>query len=171
MANGQQSRYTTLIPQSTYFPMEPSVNTDLFVFDGFSDCYRIKLTKQELFKVTWKSNVRALTVEPPPDLSDDEVDIDQNILLPTINYEKLHRRLLHANVEKVIKACRNAGIPINETKAREFHCRWRYLGKSTKVISRTPVHTATAPLQYVEFDTIPHKPMGRGQRLSRSQDP
>jgi hypothetical protein len=36
------------------------------VFDGFSDCYRIKLTKQELFKVTWKSNVRALTVEPPP---------------------------------------------------------------------------------------------------------
>jgi len=170
-AQRTDGQWSTITIAAVYNPDSPvnllsdgTLRKDGLVFDGFSDCYRIKLTKQELFKVTWKSNVRALTVEPPPDLSDDEVDINQDILLPTISYEKMHRRLLHANVEKVIKACRDAGIPINETKAREFHCKWCYLGKSTKVISRTPVHTATAPLQYVEIDTIPHKPMGRGRK-------
>ena len=49
--------------------------------------------------------------------------IDQDVLLPAISYEKMHHRLLHANVEKVIKACRNTDIPINETKAREYHCK------------------------------------------------
>ena len=74
MANGQQSRLQRYQPIPVNLLSDGSLRKDGLVFDGFSDCYRIKSTKQELFKVTWKSNVRALVVEPPPDLNDDEVD-------------------------------------------------------------------------------------------------
>ena len=79
-AQRTDGQWSTITVAAVYNPDSPvnlisdgSLRKDGLVFDGFSDCYRIKSTKQELFKVTWKSNVRVL-VEPPPDLNDDEVD-------------------------------------------------------------------------------------------------
>ena len=73
----------------------------------------------------------------------------------------MHQHLIHVNIDKVIKAYRDAGIKINEKKAREYHCRWCHLAKSTKVVSRDQIPRAQRPLARVFFNSIPHKPIGR----------
>ena len=72
----------------------------------------------------------------------------------------MHKHLMHTSIDKVIKACRDAGIMINEAKAHTYHCRWCYLAKSTKVISYDQIPCAQRPLGRIYFNSIPHKPIG-----------
>ena len=139
---------------------------DGIVIDGTKDQLVLRADGRQLGGIHWVKNVAILTVVRPEGVYPG-VDIEQcvqvdDLSLPAVDYETMHRRLMHASVGKVIKACRDAGIPINETKALAYHCKWCKLAKSTKVISYDQIPRASRPLGRIYFDSIPHKPMGAG---------
>ncbi len=74
----------------------------------------------------------------------------------------MHQRLTHASVARVLKACRDAGIKISDKEAREYHCKWCSLAKSTKIISHQRLAPAARPLAEITADTIEHKPTANG---------
>ena len=134
---------------------------DGIVIDGTKDQLVLRADGRQLGGIHWVKNVAILTIVRP------EVDIEQSVKIndlsmPAVDYKTMHKRLMHASVDKVIKACRDAGITINETKARAYHCKWCHLAKSTKVISYDEIPRAQRPLGRIYFDSIPHKPMGAG---------
>ncbi|KAK3896795.1 hypothetical protein C8A05DRAFT_39656 [Staphylotrichum tortipilum] len=52
-----------------------------------------------------------------------------------IDYDIVHRRLMHESHERVLKACKDAGIKIDPNTAKGYQCHWCYLGKSKQFIS------------------------------------
>ncbi|KAJ5752248.1 hypothetical protein N7520_009165 [Penicillium odoratum] len=71
--------------------------------------------------------------------------------------EFAHKRLGHAGQPKM-RANEDAFGPIDAD--RDFHCEACKLGKSKKVVSRTPQTRATRPGQFIHVDLQEVKPMG-----------
>lgn len=117
-------------------------------FDTTKGFY-IKATGQEAATFTWHQNVPWFNV----------VNTPTSFLL--INYEIMHHRFMHASPERTIKACRDAGIRIDEKQAKEHHCQWCAQGKSVKIISHDSLARPTRALAEVYVDTIQHTPRAK----------
>ena len=75
--------------------------------------------------------------------------------------QQMHERLGHASKERVIRASKRAGIRFSRREIEAFHCDACALGKSTELISRTPIQQHNIPGQFFA-DLIEIKPPARG---------
>ena len=75
----------------------------------------------------------------------------------SIDFKVLHRRLMHAGVERTLKAADQAGIRLSNKPNKRFHCESCELAKSHQIISREPQTPAERPFQRVHFDLIEYK--------------
>ncbi|RCI14676.1 hypothetical protein L249_6432 [Ophiocordyceps polyrhachis-furcata BCC 54312] len=79
----------------------------------------------------------------------------------------MHERLAHAGKEKVIQACRKAGIVIEKSTAKGFLCKACQFAKADTIISRDSLARPTRFLDIVFWDMIEHNPPGySGARYS-----
>ncbi|RCI14375.1 hypothetical protein L249_6026, partial [Ophiocordyceps polyrhachis-furcata BCC 54312] len=74
----------------------------------------------------------------------------------------MHERLAHAGKEKVIQACRKAGIVIEKSTVEGFLCEACYFAKADTIISRDSLARPTRFLDIVFWDMIEHNPPGYG---------
>ena len=78
---------------------------------------------------------------------------------PTL--QLMHERLCHAGKDRVIRACREAGIHIPRHEITSFYCKSCALGKSTELVSRiTPVKHSILGQFYADLLEI--KPPSQG---------
>ena len=70
----------------------------------------------------------------------------------------MHKRLMHASVERVLTTCKCANISINYKEVEQYYYELCRIGKSTKIISRLPPALASRPLQRIYINGIEHKP-------------
>ena len=151
---------------------------DGLVIDGMTDQLIIKATSQELTTLNWISKIAVFQLDnlpqantlPPPHTPtpfepsiDDSEDLGEEVAFmtlssPQIEFDLMHRRLMHAGLPVVLKACKDAGISMKQPST--FHCESCSLGKSTQLISREQPIKATRPLALLHVDTIEHKPIG-----------
>jgi hypothetical protein len=75
----------------------------------------------------------------------------------SMDFKVLHRRLMHAGVERTLKAADQAGIRLSNKPNGRFHCESCELAKSHQIISREPQTPAERPFQRVHFDLIEYK--------------
>ncbi|EAQ82905.1 hypothetical protein CHGG_11081 [Chaetomium globosum CBS 148.51] len=134
------------------------------VFDGLTDRLILKDNPaQEVAQLGWVGDISVFKLNSIPVQSTEVVLVAiQHLALPAIDYEVMHRRLMHASMDKVIKACRQAGIKINTRDAGSHRCKWCYLGKSQQLISHDKLPAVSRALQRIHVDSIPHKPTGIG---------
>ncbi|KAK1773002.1 hypothetical protein QBC45DRAFT_447206, partial [Copromyces sp. CBS 386.78] len=109
----------------------------------------------------WVNNLPVLPVLPPE-------EIDQKYrrqapglaLMATINYDIMHRRLMHAGRDQVLKACKDAGIKLANAGALKNECDACLRSKSTDIVHKISNPVATRPLEFVRIDTWSHNIAG-----------
>ncbi|RCI10337.1 hypothetical protein L249_4365 [Ophiocordyceps polyrhachis-furcata BCC 54312] len=79
----------------------------------------------------------------------------------------MHERLAYASKEKVIQACRKAGIVIEKSTIKGFLYKACYFAKADTIISRDSLARPTRFLDIVFWDIIEYNPPGySGARYS-----
>ena len=136
------------------------------VVDGITETLRFASSKVEVAKWTWEAPTESLGGHPWLFVATDYLPnagafLTSKTVGKPIPVETMHRRLMHAGIDRVRQACRREGIPLLDTDS--WHCESCALGKSTELISRNPPTVkATAPLQLIIGDILNMKPMGYG---------
>jgi hypothetical protein len=76
---------------------------------------------------------------------------------PIVTYKQMHERMFHADPNRMILACKKAGIKISATKA--YNCIYELynLAKARILISHMPSIPSQRPLALVYFNIIPNK--------------
>ena len=133
------------------------------IFDGSDDSLKYKKSAKKLFEVSWinGADVSVINLKPP---------ILSGVALAAlpvngpkrqkVDFDLMHKRLMHAGPDRVIKACKEAGINLDLDSLKNYHCEACYLGKSTPVISHTPTYKVTQLLQKISWDVIQSNPVG-----------
>ncbi|KID81261.1 integrase [Metarhizium guizhouense ARSEF 977] len=115
----------------------------------------------KLCSYEWQSGVAVLDVGPQPKPHVNFSVLPNRATTKNIDYGLMHHRLMHAGAERIKRACKAAGIQLNESSIREFHCEACYLGKADAIISRAKFEP-TAFLSHVYWDLLQHTPVGYG---------
>jgi hypothetical protein len=130
------------------------LRADGAVLDGCTDRLVMKHSGIEAAQLNWVNNVLAFKIAQP-------IVIDRplkDLVLASINYRTMHRRLMHASKEVVYKACKKAGIKI--TGNNESFCESCHLGKATEQYPPCSTVPVDRPLAFVRVDSIRHTPTG-----------
>ncbi|KAK6062454.1 hypothetical protein SCUP515_13355, partial [Seiridium cupressi] len=136
---------------------------DGLVFDGCSDTIVIKKSRLEVAAVTWVNQVAVLKVkdsEVPKSTKSSSVIPYTNFgytSTPRVTYKQMHERMFHAGPERVLLACKRAGIPVTRKEAYSYSCEACKLGKAHSLVSHIPAVPAQRPLSLIFLDTIPHE--------------
>ena len=77
----------------------------------------------------------------------------KNVLLASINYLTMHKRMMHAGKEQVMKACQEAGITLSNN--HNHFCDGCMRAKATDTMLKH-AHTVTTitPVQFIRGDVI-----------------
>ncbi|KAL8290954.1 hypothetical protein RB600_006432 [Gaeumannomyces tritici] len=89
--------------------------------------------------------------------ADEKVTAKATVPAPTgrpVPYVVMHRRLMHANKDAVLKACREAGIRVSAAEADKHVCEDCVQGKATQVIGTRQFDKSQRPLARIHMDTI-----------------
>ncbi|KAF4464965.1 Gag-Pol poly, partial [Fusarium albosuccineum] len=131
------------------------------VIDGYKDMLVMKETGEPVSEIFWKKDVAVLK-HKKQDAFYNFATLPLNKTTEKVEYGIMHRRLAHAGPERVIRACHEAGIRIDTSSLKNFHCETCHLAKADSMINRTPMVEAKQFLGYVFWDIIEHKPVGYG---------
>ena len=129
---------------------EGRLREDGAIFDPWNDKLIIKTSGEELAKVHWKNNICIIPAVIP---SNQPI---QRVVLSSLNFQTMHKRLMHPSKEVVLKACRDAGIQL-ASGDENFHCEACFLGKLTDIISREAPPELTGPGQLIRADLVFHE--------------
>ncbi|MBE3046609.1 GAG-pre-integrase domain-containing protein, partial [Candidatus Bathyarchaeota archaeon] len=67
----------------------------------------------------------------------------------------MHERLCHPGKDRLLRACREAGITLSKEEVASFHCEACFLGKSKEIVSRVRrVKHSTPDIFYADLITI-----------------
>ena len=79
----------------------------------------------------------------------------KDVMLASINYSTMHKRMMHAGREQVMKACQEAAITLSNT--HDHFCDGCMRAKATDTIPKH-AHTVTTitPVQFIRGDVIQH---------------
>ncbi len=114
----------------------------------------------EEIQCDWVTNLPVLPTRAPEDIDEKyQAQAPKLALMATMNYEIMHRRLMHAGREQhVIKACKDAAIKLANTGRTDCDACLR--SKSTDIIHKISNAVATRPLEFVRIDTWSHNVAG-----------
>jgi hypothetical protein len=76
---------------------------------------------------------------------------------PTVTYKQMHERMFHAGPNRMILACKRAGIKISAIKAYSYVYKPCNLAKARILISHMPSISSQRFLAFVYFNTISNK--------------
>ncbi|KAK4173163.1 hypothetical protein QBC36DRAFT_195297, partial [Triangularia setosa] len=76
-------------------------------------------------------------------------------LLASINYQVMHRRLMHASRDVVVRACKDAEIDLRGHQTNPF-CEPCALGKATDQMPKVTSPMANEALDFIRIDVISH---------------
>jgi hypothetical protein len=99
-----------------------------------------------------------IPVQAPPDFNE-QVVTPTHAVMASINYRVMHRRLMHAGKNTVLRACKAAGIDLADIKGEEF-CEDCILSKSTDTRQKVAARVASKPLEFVRVDVMVHDQPG-----------
>ncbi|KAF5131521.1 Retrovirus-related Pol polyprotein from transposon TNT 1-94 [Metarhizium anisopliae] len=115
----------------------------------------------KLCSYEWQSGVAVLDVRPQSKRHVNFSVLPNRATTKNVDYGLMHHRLMHAGAERIKRACKAAGIQLNESSIKKFHCEACYLGKADAIISRAKFEP-TAFLSHVYWDLLQHTPVGYG---------
>ena len=139
------------------------------IIDGATDTLRFDGSNVEVAKWKWETPTESLEGCPWLQVATDHLPNGGAFLTSSkskipgkeVSIDIMHRRLMHAGIDRVREACRHEGISL--AKVDKWHCESCAMAKSTELVSRNPPSvTATAPLQMVIGDILNMKPTGCG---------
>ncbi|KAF5120298.1 Retrovirus-related Pol polyprotein from transposon RE1 [Metarhizium anisopliae] len=113
----------------------------------------------KLCSYEWQSGVAVLDVRPQSKPHVNFSVLPNRATTKNVDYGLMHHRLMHAGAERIKRACKAAGIQLNESSIKKFHCEACYLGKADAIISRAKFEP-TAFLSHVYWDLLQHTPVG-----------
>jgi hypothetical protein len=97
-----------------------------------------------------------LLLDPPTEGLNIEV---HQAVLALINYQTIHRRLIHASRDVVVRAYKKAGIQLQGAHDKHF-CEQCVIGKATDILGKEAPIVTKEPLGYIRTDLIYHKSAG-----------
>src|SRR6266566_1697215 len=80
-----------------------------------------------------------------------------NYTIPKIIYEVLYNRLIYVNPKRILKAVKDADIPLNRKKVLNYHCKHYIISKSIYIISYTPLFPAVRLFTKIYINTVQYK--------------
>lgn len=98
----------------------------------------------------WVNSLPVLPVYAQQDFPQDT----RHAMMASINYSTMHRRLMHAGRDQVLKACEAAGIKLSNTQ--EHFCEACVKAKAHDVIPKIANKTTTQPMAYIHVDVVSH---------------
>ena len=151
--------------------LSPSTPVNLLTTTGLLDggmvwsmeTNKIKFNKGkymgEEIQCNWIANLPILPTMAPRDIDERyQAQAPRLALLASINYDTMHKRLMHAGKEQVIKACRDAGITLSNIG--KTNCDACLRSKGTDIVYKVSNPVATRPLEFVRIDTWSHNVAG-----------
>ena len=75
----------------------------------------------------------------------------------SMDFKVLHRRLMHAGLERTIKAAEQANIRLLNKPTKRFHCESCELAKSHEIVSRETPTPAQHPFEKVHLDLVEYE--------------
>ncbi|KAG6298464.1 hypothetical protein E4U44_001053, partial [Claviceps purpurea] len=129
--------------------------------DGCNDQLVSTTTGLPVGKFQWKSNIATLILrDEQPTFN--FAAITSSSITKQVEFGLLHRRLGHAGKDRIVKACKEAGIAIDPRSLANFQCPACLLAKAPQQIHRDVSQDSTHFLSRVFWDFIEHKPEGFG---------
>lgn len=152
--------YTIHFPMAIYQPSTPvnlisskQLKNMGIGRDTYTDTLVHISTKRELAQIEWSQDIACIKTIPPT--------VNNNslpqLILATINYATMHRRLFHAGKEVIQRACKDANIDICDTKV---FCEPCVMAKATDEYGKQAPPMTTVPLEYIRTDVITHREPG-----------
>ena len=100
-----------------------------------------------------------------PDNFDQTIITPRHMMLASINYMTMHKRVMHAGRDQVLKTCEQADIKLSNVN--DHTCEACLRAKATDYIPKGTHPVTTTPLQFIRVDVISHnKPGHMGARYA-----
>lgn len=80
----------------------------------------------------------------------------QRVIFSSLNFQTMHKRLMHASKEMILKACNDVDIKLTKND-ENFHCEACYLAKATDLNNKEPSSILTGPDQLIRTDLMFHE--------------
>jgi hypothetical protein len=112
------------------------------------------LTNKRNGRVCQLNNMEGLPILPSktnPDL-DENIYTPEKAVLASINYDTMHRRLVHANKDAITKACKDAGI--NLAGPVHHFCEPCTIAKMTDKLPKEAHDVAFRPLDFIRVGLV-----------------
>ena len=146
--------YVPSLPASLISPWD--FENDGVHYDWDSKCI-VNGAKTPLSAVVWKGRVTCLDTKDP---EEERVTVPRALTAlhgRTPSLLLMHQRLAHAGRDRVVQACKEAGITFSNKEVKSFHCEDYMLSKSKEVISRISPNKHSKPGKFYA-DLIEIKP-------------
>ena len=101
--------YYSLVTLATLISPRLLKRESNIIFNGFHDALYDRQSGVHIATVHWTQDISCVTLRP--------TEVTSSLVMYTVPYETIHRRLIHAHAEKVLKACADNGIKVSKSEA------------------------------------------------------